>query len=697
MSCNYINRELSWLEFNRRVLEEARNELNPLMERLNFLGISGSNLDEFFMVRVAGLKGQVDSNIFIKTIDGTFPSDSLKEVIEKSKKLKKEQNLCWIELQNELKKNNIKIIDIKKIKYSYKVWLKDYFTKEIFPLLTPVAIDPAHPFPFVPNLGLCIVLKLVHKKSNKNIKVVLPIAKVIKNFLNIAKSSDFIRTEDLIVLYIEKIFTEYKLIASGTFRIIRDSDIEFKDEAEDLVTTFENQLKKRRFGGVVLLEISNSTPADLRNMIINSLGIKKEFVIVSESILDTASVLDIIKLAPKFLKWKEYVPRFPERVKDAQDNCFAAIRKKDMIIHHPYESFEVVIKFLRQAAKDPKVLIIKQTIYRTAKENNAIIEALAQAAEEGKSVIALLEIKARFDEELNIKVARHLKRYGVQVVYGSVDLKTHAKVSLVIRRERKGLNSYVHFGTGNYHSLTAKVYADLSLFTCNELLAKDAQEFFNMATGYSSPRKWNCLSVAPRNLRKDLIELIKEEIKFKKSGTNGEIWLKCNSLTDELVINTLYEASNSGVRVELIIRGVCCLRPQIKNLSENINVRSIVGRFLEHSRIYCFSQGSRMPSSKAKVFISSADLMPRNFDRRYEVMVPILNRTVHKQILNQIMVANLNDNLQSWKMKSDGSYQRIQNKADLMSAHRYFMSNPSLSGRGDSIKYNRPKEIMLKK
>lgn len=697
MSHNYINRELSWLEFNRRVLEEAQNGLNPLMERLNFLGISGSNLDEFFMVRVAGLKGQVDSNIFTKTIDGTLPSDSLKEVIENSKKLKKEQNLCWMVLQNELKKNKIKIINLKRIKYSYKVWLKEYFTKEIFPLLTPVAIDLAHPFPFVPNLGLCIVLKLVHKKSKKNIKVVLPIAKVIKNFLNIKNSSDFIRTEDLIVLFIEILFTEYKLIASGTFRIIRDSDIEFKDEAEDLVTTFENQLKKRRFGGVVLLEISSSTPSDLRNMIIKSLGIKKEFVIESEYILDTASVLDIIKSAPKFLKWKEYMPRFPERVKDAKDNCFAAIRKKDMIIHHPYESFEVVIKFLRQAAKDPKVLIIKQTIYRTAKENNAIIEALAQAAEEGKSVIALLEIKARFDEELNIKVAKYLKKYGVQVVYGSVDLKTHAKVSLVIRRERKGLNSYVHFGTGNYHTLTAKVYADLSLFTCNPLLAKDAQDFFNMATGYSSPKKWNCLSVAPANLRNDLIDLIKEEIKFKKSGANGEIWLKCNSLTDELVINTLYEASNRGVRVELIIRGVCCLRPQIKNLSENINVRSIVGRFLEHSRIYCFSRGSKMPSSKAKVFISSADLMPRNFDRRYEVMVPILNRTVHKQILNQIMVANLNDNLQSWQMKSDGSYKRIQNKADLMSAHKYFMSNPSLSGRGEAIKYNRPKEIMLKK
>ena len=333
----------------------------------------------------------------------------------------------------------------------------------------------------------------------------------------------------------------------------------------------------------------------------------------------------------------------------------------------------------------------------TAKGNNKIIEALVEAAEEGKSVTALLEIKARFDEEANIKVARYLKRYGVQVVYGSVELKTHAKLSLVVRKERNGLNTYVHFGTGNYHINTAKVYTDLSLFTCNSLIAKDIQSFFNMATGYSAPKKWNYLSIAPFNLRHDIIDLINQEIRNKKNGKNGEIWFKCNSLVDEEIINALYKASQNNVRVELIVRGICCLKPQVKGLSENIYVKSIVGRFLEHSRIYCFSNGKSMPSSFAKVFISSADIMPRNFDRRYEVMVPILNKTVHKQILNQIMVANLNDKVQAWKMQADGSYSRILPKRDSISAHQYFMKNPSLSGRGESMKYDRPKEIILKK
>lgn len=697
----YINRELSWLEFNKRVLEEADNIRNPLLERLKFLSISGSNLDEFFMVRVAGLKGQVDSNIFLESIDGRLPNDVLKEVIKKTKLLKQKQNNCLKNLLYELSKKKINILTTKTISNKHKNWLKLYFSKEIFPLLTPVAVDPAHPFPFVPNLGLCQVVKLKHNKTKKVIRVVLPFTKGINKFIKIENTSNFIKTENVIEMNIKLIFSEYNLISSGTFRIIRDSDIEFSDEAEDLVTTFENQLKKRRFGSLVILEMSRTMPEDLKKMIIDTLEVKKDFIMYSNYILDTASVIDIVKntnqKVSNQLIWKEYTPRFPERILDAKNDCFAAIRKKDMIIHHPYESFDVIIALLRQAAKDKKVLVIKQTIYRTTKENNAIIEALVEAAEEGKSVTALLEIKARFDEEANIKVARYLKRYGVQVVYGSIELKTHAKISLIVRRERKGLNTYVHFGTGNYHSITAKLYTDLSLFTCHKEIAKDAQEFFNMATGYSTPKKWNCISVAPKNLRSDLIHKIKKEISYKNSGRNGEIWFKCNSLVDEEVINALYEASCSGVKVELVVRGVCCLNPQVKGLSENINVKSIVGRFLEHARIYCFSNGYKMPSVNSNVFISSADIMPRNFDRRYEVMVPILNNTVQKQILNQIMIANLNDNLQSWKMQKDGNYDRttISNKS--ISAHNYFMSNPSLSGRGESLKYHSPKELRLKK
>ena len=692
----YINRELSWLEFNKRVLEEAENIKIPLFERLNFLSISGSNLDEFFMVRVAGIKGQVDSQIYIETIDGLMPEEVLNQVIKKSKEIKKKQNACWSNILKELNEHNIKIIETKHLNKTEKKWLNTFFSNEIFPLLTPVAIDPAHPFPFVPNLGLIIVLKLKNKESRKIIRVVIPFPKGLKKFIKINRVNKFIPTEKIIIFFIEKLFPNYTFISYGSFRLIRDSDIEFSDEAEDLVTTFENQLRKRRYGREVLLEMTKSIPDDLKNMIINSLDINLANIIYAEHILDISSVNQITKLASKKLKWKEFKPRFPERIKDANDNCFAAIRYKDMIIHHPYESFDVVVKFLRQAARDKKVLVIKQTIYRTAKENNEIIEALVEAAEEGKSVTALLEIKARFDEEVNIKVARYLKRYGVQVVYGSIDLKTHAKISLVVRRERKGLNTYVHFGTGNYHINTAKVYTDLSLFTCNKEVAEDAQQFFNMATGYASPSNWFNLSVAPDNLRNDILILIENEINNKLKGKKAEIWFKCNSLIDEAVINKLYKASQTGVKIELIVRGVCCLRPQIKGLSENINVRSIVGRFLEHSRIYCFSNGNSMPSSKAKVFISSADIMPRNFDRRYEVMIPILNHTVQKQILNQIMVANLQDNTQAWVMKASGEYIRVEDNKTSFSAHNYFMSNPSLSGRGKSINVTKPKELAFK-
>ena len=692
----YINRELSWLEFNQRVLEEAENSKIPLAERLNFLSISGSNLDEFFMVRVAGLKGQVDSEVFIETIDGLMPEQVLYEVIKKSKFIKKKQNECWENILKELSKNGIKVCETKQLNVTEKRWLKTYFVKEIFPLLTPVAIDPAHPFPFVPNLGLSIVLKLKSKKSKNIIRVVIPFPKGLKKFIKINNINKFIATENIIIFFIDQLFPKYTFISYGAFRLIRDSDIEFSDEAEDLVTTFENQLRKRRYGREVLLEMTKSIPEDLKNMIINSLDINRDNIIYAEHILDISSANQITSSVNKELRWKNFKPRFPERIKDANDNCFAAIRYKDMIIHHPYESFDVVVKFLRQAAKDKKVLVIKQTIYRTAKENNEIIEALVEAAEEGKSVTALLEIKARFDEEVNIKVSRYLKRYGVQVVYGSINLKTHAKISLVVRRERKGLNTYVHFGTGNYHINTAKVYTDLSLFTCNKEVAEDAQQFFNMATGYASPSRWRHLSVAPDNLRNDILTLIDNEISNKLKGKKSEIWFKCNSLIDEEVINKLYKASQMGVKIELIVRGVCCLRPQIKGLSENISVRSIVGRFLEHSRIYCFSNGHSMPSSRAKIFISSADIMPRNFDRRYEVMVPILNQTVHKQILNQIMVANLKDNTQAWEMKSSGEYSRIKEGKSPISAHNYFMSNPSLSGRGKSIKIKKPKDLVFK-
>ncbi len=648
------------------------------------------------MVRVAGVKGQVDSGVVVQSLDGFTPEETLDSILVKARNLKELQEECWKNLLIQLKTEKIIIHDLNTIPNLEIKWLREYFAKEIFPLMTPMAIDPAHPFPFVPNLGLCMAMEIEKKESIK--KVLIPFSHGLDRFIQLGdKKNHFVKTEDLIIMCIDQLFSEHKIKSHGTFRLIRDSDIEFSDEAEDLVRSFENQLRQRRLGSVVLLEISSSMPQDLKELITTELEVKDKNIVITKAMMDISSVSEIANKAKSKLLWKKYEPRFPERIKDANNDCFAAIRKKDIIIHHPYESFDVVLQYLRQAAKDPKVLVIKQTLYRTSTENSAIVEALVEAAEEGKSVTALVELKARFDEEANIKVSRYLERYGVQVVYGFVDLKTHAKVSLVVRRERKGLNTYVHFGTGNYHVNTARLYTDLSLFTCHADISKDAQEFFNMATGYTKPKKWKYLSVAPDDLRGTLIKNIREEISYKKNGKNGEMWFKCNSLVDKEVIDALYDASQKGVRIELVVRGICCLRPQVKGLSDNIYVKSIVGRFLEHSRIYCFSKGNKMPSTKAKVFISSADIMPRNFDRRCEIMVPIINSTVHKQILHQIMVANLNDRAQSWQMNKDGAYERMQHNDGSLSAHEYFMSNPSLSGRGESIKYNQPQTISLKK
>ena len=698
LSESYINRELSWIAFNQRVLDEANNINHPILENLKFLSISGSNLDEFYMVRVAGLHAQVDEGITIKSADGMTPQEQLEEVNKKANLLMANQQKTWKTLKEKMREKNIHILAKNSLNNEEKKWCSEYFDNHVLPVLTPLAIDPAHPFPFVGNLGLVLSIQLKHKNNNKKRNALLPLPTILPRFIKIECIKDSLKMiplEEMLMLFSNKIFDGYDFLGGGLFRVIRDSDVEFQEEAEDLVLAFQKQLRTRRRGKVVRLKIDKNCPKVIKKMIVDSLEVNPEDIVEVDGIIGVSSLIEIYNAGPKRLCFKNFEARFPERIKDAGDNIFRAIRNKDLVVHHPYESFDVVVDFLQQAAKDPKVVAIKQTLYRTKRDHSSIVEALIEAAESGKSVTAIVELKARFSEEANIKLSQDLEKAGVHVVYGVVDLKTHAKASLVVRRENKKLNTYVHFGTGNYHPTTAKIYTDLSLFTCNQEYALDASRFFNMVTGHNDTEDWGLLEAAPKGLRKKLLTLIDEEIQNAKLGNPSGIWFKCNAIVDSKIIKALYKASANGVKVDLIVRGVCCLKAGVPNLSENIRVKSIIGRFLEHGRIYCFASGSKMPSSKNKVFISSADLMPRNFDRRVELLIPIENYTVHAQILKQIMVVSLNDVNQSWEMDSEGNYNRLKYNKTKISAHDYFIKNPSLSGRGQELNKSRPEEIRL--
>ena len=695
---SYINRELSWIAFNQRVLDEANNTNHPILENLKFLSISGSNLDEFYMVRVAGLHAQVDEGVNVKSSDGMTPQEQLSEVNKKANILMRNQQETWKKLKEKMSDNNIHILSKKSLSTEEKKQCAEYFEANVLPVLTPLAIDPAHPFPFVGNLGLVLSLQLKHKKNNKKRNALLPLPTILPRFIEIESNKDTVKMiplEEMLMLFSNKIFDGYDFLGGGLFRVIRDSDVEFQEEAEDLVISFQKQLRTRRRGKVVRLKIDKNCPKIIKNMIIDSLEVSPEDIIEIDGIIGISSLIEIYNVGPKKLCFKKFEARFPERIRDTGDNIFKAIKNKDLVVHHPYESFDVVVHFLKQAAKDPNVVAIKQTLYRTKTDRSPIIESLIEAAEAGKSVTAVVELKARFQEEANIKLSQDLEKAGVHVVYGVVDLKTHAKVSLVVRREGKKLNTYVHFGTGNYHPTTAKIYTDLSLFTCNIDYALDASRFFNMVTGHNDTDDWGVIEAAPKGLRKKLLRLIDEEIENAKAGKPSGIWLKCNALVDPTIIKALYKASSNGVKIDLIIRGVCCLKPGVPNLSENIKVKSIIGRFLEHGRIYCFAAGRKMPSSKNKVFISSADLMQRNFDRRLELLIPITNHTVHAQILKQIMVVSLNDINQSWEMDNQGHYNRLKHDQTKISAQDYFIQNPSLSGTGQDLNKNKPEEIML--
>jgi len=685
----FFNRELSWLAFNLRVLAEACNLNYPLLERLRFLSISASNLDEFLMVRVAALAAQVRRQIEEVSIDGLTPSQQLAAISDSVTQLEITQQGIWRDLKEQLAGKGIRIIGDEKQEAARERWIRDYFQQHVLPIITPQAIDPAHPFPFIANQGMGILFALTRISDGSAVMEMVLIPSALPRFIRVpGPEAVYISAEDMLTRNAEVLFPGFRVLGHGVFRVLRDSDIEIEEDAEDLVRYFRTAIQRRRRGLVIVLQLQGKFDPAAEGMLRDKLRLDRAIVIKTDGLIGMNGLSAIVEEDRPELKFEPYSPRYPERIAEHDGDCFAAIREKDIVIQHPYETFEVVIDFLKQAARDPDVVAIKQTLYRAGKQS-AVIAALIAAAEAGKSVTAVVELKARFDEEQNMLWASQLERAGVQVIYGFVDWKTHAKVSMVVRREGDSYRTYCHFGTGNYHPVTARIYTDLSIFTADPVVGRDVARLFNFITGYVEPKKLETLSISPIGLRERLYECIEAEIANARAGKPAEIWAKLNALTDSRLINRLYAASQAGVKIFLVIRGICCLRPGIEGLSENIAVKSIIGRFLEHGRVWAFANGGWLPNRRAKVFITSADGMSRNLDRRVELLVPVRNRTVHDQVLGQVMLANLLDTEQSWLLRPDGTYARIGEGVQPFNVHRYFMTNPSLSGRGASLSSGR--------
>ncbi|UIP06220.1 RNA degradosome polyphosphate kinase [Erythrobacter sp. SDW2] len=691
----YFNRELSWLEFNDRVLAEACNDAYPLLERLRFLSISGSNLDEFIMIRVSGLVGQMQRGIEKPSDDGRTPKEQLSAITARLKQLNERQQDIWRELRPLLGDAGIHVAAEERVNAEAYAWLREHFHTEIMPLLTPQALDPAHPFPFVANEGLGLLFTL--RRNGEELVEMILIPSALPRFIRVpGEDALYISIESLITRFAGHIFPGFELIGDGAFRVLRDSDIEIQEEAEDLVRTFRSAIQRRRRGQVIQLEIEGDFDPTAEALLREKLDTAGATIVKTDGMLGIEGLGVIVSEDRPDLKFDSYSPRYPERVLEHDGDLFAAIREKDIIIHHPYESFDVVVDFVRQAASDRDVVAIKQSLYRAGNQSE-VVDALVEAAENGKSVTAVVELKARFDEEQNLYWANKLERAGVQVIYGFVDWKTHAKVSMVVRREEEGFRTYCHFGTGNYHPVTAKIYTDLSYFTADPRMGRDAAKLFNFVTGYVEPRELEALAISPVNLRETIYALIDNEMVNAQAGKPAAIWMKMNQLADVNMIDRLYAASQAGVEIQLIVRGICELRPGVPGLSENIRVKSIIGRFLEHSRIFAFADGHAIPGKFTKVFIASADLMNRNLDRRVEQLVPIENATVHDQVLQQVLLANLLDNEQSWELQPDGGYTRVPTGDKPFNCHRYFMTNPSLSGRGGALEAGAVPKLALRR